>query len=134
MRQINQKVSEIYLNSGFDNDTSIGTLTMLANIESKLENLLSVIQTLPEDFVAATEKQKERKRRQEVREEKKAKQKKQQELRIKKYLKRSQAPIMKKTGKPLMFRSMPIEKKKQTAEKDADQPQDEGEDFMNFFM
>eukprot|EP01027_Heterolobosea_sp_BB2_P005804 GEZU01008831.1.p1 GENE.GEZU01008831.1~~GEZU01008831.1.p1 ORF type:complete len:442 (-),score=201.30 GEZU01008831.1:138-1463(-) len=128
LKQINAKVAEIYLNSGFDNDTSIGTLTMLTNIESKLENLLSVIQTLPAEFVANTEKQKERQRRQEVREEKKEKQKRQQEIRIKRYLKRSQAPVMKKTGKPLMFRSVPVEKQKKNGTGNESDGQNRGKD------
>lgn len=135
LKQITQKVEEIYVASGFDADPSMGTLSMLTNIESKLEYLLGVMAVLDPAFVAATEKQREKNRRDGVREIKKAKQRKQQDLRIKDHLKKSQAPVMRKTGKPLMERSVPIEKKKQTqatgsAKESGNTKNDTNEDFM----
>ena len=47
-------------------DSSLGTLQMLTNIEAKLEELLSIIGSMPPAEVEAAEKQKEKERRQRV--------------------------------------------------------------------
>ena len=111
---LSAKVNEVYVRCGFDSDASMSTLQMLTNIETKLEEYLTIIDEMPEDFVEAAEKAKEKERRQRAREEKIEQQKREQERRVRRALERAQAPVHKKTGKPLMFRSAPTRKKKVT--------------------
>ena len=111
---LSAKVNEVYVRCGFDSDASMSTLQMLTNIETKLEEYLTIIDEMPKDFVEAAEKAKEKERRQRAREEKIEQQKREQERRVRRALERAQAPVHKKTGKPLMFRSAPTRKKKVT--------------------
>lgn len=67
---------------------------------------------MPEEFVEASEKAREKERRTMAREQKIALSKREQEARLRRALERAQAPIHKKTGKMLMPRSQPIRKKK----------------------
>lgn len=116
LEDLSGKVRTVYEMCGFESDASVGTLQMLTNIEIKLEEYLSIILTLPEDFVIEAEKAREKARRTRVREEKLLQQQREQEARVKRALERAQAPIPKKTGKPTMFRSsLPKKVKKVTA-------------------
>ena len=90
----------------------MGILQMLKQVESKLEEHLSVVETMPVEELERMEKEKEKERRTRLREEKMAVFRKQQELRIQKSLERSQAPVKKKLGKPMMYRSDPPDRKK----------------------
>ena len=112
LEQLSAKVSEVYVRCGFDNDASLSTLQMLTNIEAKLDEYFSIIETMPTEFVEQAEKAKEKERRQRAREEKLEQQKREQERRVQRSLERAQAPVMKKTGKPVMFRSHVVRKKK----------------------
>lgn len=94
----------MYERCGFDADASVGTLTMLTNMETKLEEYLCVIDTMPMEYVEAAEKAREKDRRQCAREEKVELQQKEHEARVKRALERAAAPVFKKTGKPQMFR------------------------------
>jgi len=112
LEDLSLKVSEVYNKCGFDYDPSISTIQMLTNIESKLEEYLDVIDEMPPEFVEAAEKQKEKERRARFREEKIEQQRFEQEARVQRSLERAQAPVHKKVGKPLMFRSQPPSRKK----------------------
>jgi len=111
--ELQAKVTECYSKCGFDGDASMSILQMLSNIEARLEENLKVIDTLPHDFVAAAEKAREKERRSKIRVIKMREEKEKHEARTLKSLLRAQAPILQKTGKPLMVRGpMPSRKKK----------------------
>ena len=105
LKELTRRVTEVYVDCGFDHDPSISVLQMLTNIESKMEEYFAAIEKMPADMVADLEKQKEKERRRLAREEKTRQQKAEQELRFQRSLSRARAPAHKKTGKPVMFRS-----------------------------
>ena len=131
LESLSTKVADVYNRCGFDSDASMSTLQMLTNIETKLEEYLAVISGMPGDFVEASEKAKEKERRQRAREEKIEQQKREQERRTLRALERAQAPVHKKTGKPVMFRSAPIRKKKVTEAVQKDTEEAQLDAFMN---
>eukprot|EP00296_Roombia_truncata_P000037 JP435695.1.p1 GENE.JP435695.1~~JP435695.1.p1 ORF type:complete len:574 (+),score=184.33 JP435695.1:142-1722(+) len=132
LKELHEKVGEVYERCGFENDAAMDTLQMLANIESRLEEYLSRIDGMPEQYVEEAEKLKEKERRSRVREEKLEQQQLQQQEKINRSLARSQAPVVKKTGKPMMFRSAPsIKKKKQ---KETQIKENEDDDIAIFFQ
>jgi len=133
LEELNKRVSDVYNRCGFDTDASLGTLQMLANVESRLEEYLSIIERLPPAYVEEAEKAKERERRLRVREEKLEQQRVMQEERIRRSIERSQAPVPKKTGKPVMFRAPPIRKKKKAETLKATDG-DEEDDVREFFV
>lgn len=108
---LRQQVAQVYVKCGFDADASITTVQMLANIESKMEEYLTLAATMPKEYVEAAEKAREKERRQVVREERMAHQKREHEERVRRALERAAAPAFKKTGKPVMFRSQPLVRK-----------------------
>eukprot|EP00191_Tetraselmis_sp_GSL018_P005466 CAMPEP_0177599912 /NCGR_PEP_ID=MMETSP0419_2-20121207/13290_1 /TAXON_ID=582737 /ORGANISM="Tetraselmis sp., Strain GSL018" /LENGTH=595 /DNA_ID=CAMNT_0019092765 /DNA_START=281 /DNA_END=2069 /DNA_ORIENTATION=+ len=112
MDDLISKVSEVYVQCGFDRDASAGILQLLTNIEVRLDEYVGIVSKMPEEFVEATEKSREKERRTAAREQKIAASKREQEARLKRALERARAPIHKKTGKALMPRSQPIRKKK----------------------
>jgi hypothetical protein len=61
--------------------------------------------------VSEAEKGRERERRQVAREDKLAAARAEHELRVARALERAAAPVFKKTGKPVMFRSRPPQRK-----------------------
>ena len=109
--QLTSKVAEVYVRGGFDADASVGTLQMLTNIESKLEEYLAAVDTMPSDFADAIEKAREKERRRVARDEKLLAQKQEHESRMQRALERASAPVFKRTGKPVMARSQPLKKK-----------------------
>lgn len=116
--QLTSKVAEVYVRGGFDADASVGTLQMLTNIESKLEEFLIAIDAMPADFVDSIEKAREKERRRVARDEKLASQQREHEERLQRSLERASAPVFKKVGKPVMARSAPL-KKKQVVQEDS---------------
>lgn len=112
MEELVSKVTEVYVQCGFDRDNSVGILQMLTNIEVRLDEYLQQVSKMPQEFVESTEKAREKERRTAAREQKIAANKREQEARLRRALERAQAPIHKKTGKMLMPRSQPIRKKK----------------------
>jgi hypothetical protein len=118
LAQLTSKVAEVYVRGGFDADKSVGTLQMLTNIESKLEELLGAIDTMPVEFVEGMEKAREKERRKVARDEKLSSQQREHEARMARALERASAPVFKKQGKPVMYRSQPP-KKRVEAVKDA---------------
>lgn len=111
LKELADKVLEVHTACGFDADHDPNTLQMLSAIEAKLEELLTQL----EEAEAANpqqldllERQKEKDRRERVRHQRKELQDKKIEQRLKFSLIRSQAPVHKKIGKQIMFRSAPL--------------------------
>jgi len=130
LEELSAKVADVYVKCGFDSDASIGTLQMLTNIEAKLEEYLSVIDVMPDYFVETAEKHKEKERRQRAREEKLQQQRQEQERRVQRSLERAQAPVHKRTGKAVMFRSQPPVKR--VVEDDGPKVSSEEEELREF--
>lgn len=105
LEQLTRRVTEVYVECGFDHDPSVSVLQMLTNIEAKMEEYFAAIDKLPPKVVADLEKEKEKERRRLAREQKALEQKREQEIRFQRSLERARAPAHKKTGKPVMFRS-----------------------------
>eukprot|EP00199_Chlamydomonas_sp_CCMP681_P000248 CAMPEP_0119104450 /NCGR_PEP_ID=MMETSP1180-20130426/2658_1 /TAXON_ID=3052 ORGANISM="Chlamydomonas cf sp, Strain CCMP681" /NCGR_SAMPLE_ID=MMETSP1180 /ASSEMBLY_ACC=CAM_ASM_000741 /LENGTH=553 /DNA_ID=CAMNT_0007089215 /DNA_START=31 /DNA_END=1692 /DNA_ORIENTATION=- len=109
--ELTGKVAEVYVRGGFDADQSIGTLQMLTNIESKLEELLAVVDVMPAEFSEQLEKGREKERRRIARDEKLSAAQREHEARMARALERASAPVFKKLGKPVMTRSAPPKKR-----------------------
>ncbi|CEM00850.1 unnamed protein product [Vitrella brassicaformis CCMP3155] len=110
LKELAAKVSEVYLACGFDIDHDPDPLKMLEAIEAKLEELLAQLdecEGVNAELVRSLEREKEKERREAVRQHKIEMQHKKNEERLRASLKRSQEPIKKKKGKPVMFRSPP---------------------------
>ena len=84
------------------------SLSMLKELESKLEDLLFAISAMPERYVAAMEKLKEKERRERVRQERMAEAQRTYEERMKKSMARSLQPPKKRRGRQVMWRSRPL--------------------------
>ncbi|CAM9243189.1 unnamed protein product, partial [Hapterophycus canaliculatus] len=56
LRQLNKEVKHVYERCGFDASSSPTTLYMLSDLEARLEDLLSDIAHMPEEYVAKAEK------------------------------------------------------------------------------
>ena len=85
------------------------------------------------DQVRELERIKGSERRKEVREQKYEELRKMQELKVNRALERAAAPVTKKTGKPLMLRSAPKERKKKEDDKQTKGAEDE-DDIKAFFV
>merc|ERR1719191_179480 len=97
---------------------------MLSIIEAKLEELLGYMDPTDgydSEIVSHFERKKEIERRDRVREARKADLAKKNEDRLKASLLRSQAPVMRKTGKQIMFRSAKQQEKKQVKDNSEEQ-------------
>jgi hypothetical protein len=134
--KIEDKIKAIFktLNNLAD-ETNMDSLGMLAFIETKLEELHQLIKNpkngVEESFVATVMKQRDKDRRREARQVMLNKQAEEREERSKKALERSQAPVMKRVGKPVMWRSRPLDrKKKETVTKQETTVQEDDEFFM----
>lgn len=112
LEELNHKVKEVYRRCLGDSDGNLSTLQMLTSIENRLEQLFEFIELMPPEKVEQAEKMKDKERRQRLREEKLEAQRALQDERVQRALERARAPIKKKTGKPVVFRSAPPQKKK----------------------
>eukprot|EP00761_Pharyngomonas_kirbyi_P006867 gb/GECH01006876.1/.p1 GENE.gb/GECH01006876.1/~~gb/GECH01006876.1/.p1 ORF type:complete len:491 (+),score=158.82 gb/GECH01006876.1/:1-1473(+) len=106
-RRLDGRIETIFKEAGIGSDSQMSTLGMLSAIETKLTSVISEIIELPEDFRAKKEKERERYRRKMTRDQKMREQSIQQQERVKRALQRSQEPIKKAVGKPLMYKSVP---------------------------
>lgn len=118
LQELREKVKEVYRACGFD--ASKPTLQMLTDLEARLEELLSSIETMDPAYVARAEKEKEKQRRDRVREERLRQQQQAYEERLRKSMLRAQLPVHKKAGKQVMFRSRPLERKKRREQQNTD--------------
>lgn len=113
--RITEKIKSIYKTLGLGDDTNVGTLGSLTQIEVKLEDMRQQIQSssMEQAFVTQVMKQRDKDRRRDAREVLLTKQREERERRSKLALKRSEAPVKKRVGKPVMWRSRPNDHKKQ---------------------
>jgi hypothetical protein len=135
--KIEEKVKAIFrtLNNLGGDETNMDSLGMLTYIETKLEEMRQTIKNpkngIDEAFVAATMKQRDKDRRRQARQVMLNKQAEEREERSRKALERSQAPVIKRVGKPVMWRSRPIDtKKKETVVKQETTGEEDDEFFM----
>jgi len=108
---LGDKVKEVYQRCGFDSSSNPSTLFMLSDLEAQLEDLLTSLELMPEDYVKAVEKQKDKKRREAKRAEQKELQKALQDKKNKIAILRSMQPPPKRVGRQVMYRSQPPRRK-----------------------
>lgn len=125
------KVLSTYLRCGMDPDPSLGTLQMLSMIEQRMEDGLQMLKGIPQEFMKATEKAREKERREKAREDNMTALAAALEERRRKALARSKAPIPKRIGKPPMPRSfLPPKKKKEGVDKSGESDDAEFAEFL----
>ncbi|CEG38294.1 Domain of unknown function DUF4200 [Plasmopara halstedii] len=105
LKDLQDRVLEVYKRCGFETETKSSTLYMLTDLEARLEDLLSAIEQMPEDYVIKAEKEKEKERRERVRQERIALQQKMYDERMKKSMERSMQAPKKRKGRQVMWRS-----------------------------
>eukprot|EP00331_Platyophrya_macrostoma_P010300 CAMPEP_0176409388 /NCGR_PEP_ID=MMETSP0127-20121128/2472_1 /TAXON_ID=938130 /ORGANISM="Platyophrya macrostoma, Strain WH" /LENGTH=561 /DNA_ID=CAMNT_0017788765 /DNA_START=47 /DNA_END=1732 /DNA_ORIENTATION=- len=134
--RIEEKIKAIFrtLNNMGD-ETNMDSLGMLTFIETKLEEMRQCIKNprngIDEIFVASVMKQRDKDRRRQARQVMLNKQAEEREERSRKALERSQAPVIKRVGKPVMWRSRPLDKKKkETVTEQTNQGEEDDEFFM----
>ncbi|KAI8612042.1 hypothetical protein BC830DRAFT_1138587 [Chytriomyces sp. MP71] len=132
LEDLNHKVKEVYRRCFGDSDANLSTLQMLTNIENKLEQLFETIENMPKDKVEQAEKTKDKERRRRLREEKMETQRALQEERVQRALERAKAPVKKKIGKPVVFRSAPPQKKKKKEESSKKKEEEDLEYYFSF--
>ncbi|CAE7566941.1 FAP100 [Symbiodinium sp. KB8] len=122
LEKLGEGVQEVHSICTHENQDDGDTLQMLARIESKLEEYLAYLDEAEESGlgarVLAEEHKKERQRRLDLRMSRKLHQEKKIEDRLKASLHRSQAPVHKKVGKQIMFRSAPLFQARRVVQED----------------
>ncbi|CAK4380313.1 unnamed protein product [Aphanomyces euteiches] len=113
LKELHDKVLAVYQRCGFEADSNPNTLFMLTDLEARLEDLLSAIEHMPEDYVVKAEKEKEKERRERVRQERISQQTKMYEERMKKSMERSMQAPKKRKGRQVVWRSQPLRQTKQ---------------------
>ncbi|DBA02924.1 TPA: hypothetical protein N0F65_005951 [Lagenidium giganteum] len=131
LRELHDRVLEVYKRCGFEAETNSSTLYMLTDLEARLEDLLSAIEQMPEEYVIKAEKEKEKERRERVRQERISQQQKMYEERMKKSMERSMQAPKKRKGRQVMWRSQP-ERHIQHAEDDNKVDQGDEADHHHF--
>jgi len=118
------KVHDVYIRCQLARDQQQpDTLQMLGAIESRIEELIQGLDEAyqqDEELVMRLEWQKERDRRERVRENRLREQSEKQEDRLKQSLQRSQKPVFKKAGKQVMYRSPPLRQERKIVEDTTD--------------
>jgi hypothetical protein len=107
LQELHDRVLDVYKRCGFEAESNSSTLYMLTDLEARLEDLLSAIDQMPEEYVARAEKEKEKERRERVRQERISQQQKMYEERMKKSMERSMQAPKKRRGRQVMWRSQP---------------------------
>jgi len=128
--ELHEKVKEVYTLCEFEADSNPSTLFLLMELEAKLENHLSEMEELPEEYILKSLKEKEKERRERVRQERMAQQQKMYEERMKKSLQRSMQAPKKRKGRQVMWRSQPLRKAVQAERKDDGDGDDEDAQFF----
>jgi len=109
---LQERVSKVYIECEFESSSNPGTLTMLTELEGKLERLLTEMEMMDPKYVEDAEKAREKERREKVRLARMKKAQDEYEDRLQRSIDRAAAPVVKKKGKQVMFRSQPFKKKK----------------------
>ncbi|GMH97021.1 hypothetical protein TrVE_jg4567 [Triparma verrucosa] len=126
LQSLGDKVKEVYQRCGFDSSSNPSTLFMLSDLEAQLEDLLSALELMPEDYVKKVEKEKEKKRRELKRIEQQAAQEAKQAEKNKLAVARAMQPPPKRVGRQVMYRSQPVRRKvKQEAKTETQEELDE---------
>lgn len=136
--EIEEKVQKILRDTpipGIGDVTNMDTLGMLTLIEGRLEELHHIIldpaNGIDEKFAASVMKERDRARRHEARTLALQKAALERELRSQQALRRSQGPTEKRVGKPVMWRSRPLDtKKKQATENTDENAVNEDDEFL----
>lgn len=122
LEELAEKVKEVFSVCSQEDQGDGDTLQMLRNVEAKLEEFLSQLdeaeQTGLGHQVQALEHRKERDRRLQLRRQRKEQQERKIEERLRASLQRSQAPVHKKVGKQIMFRSAPLYQARKVVQED----------------
>ncbi|KAK9804129.1 hypothetical protein WJX73_002693 [Symbiochloris irregularis] len=100
------KLREVHSQCGFEGDSGLTSVQMLASLESRLEELLAAADQLSPEAMAAGQRAREAERRKAMREEKALKTAQEHDERERRAKERADAPIFKKTEKPAMTRSL----------------------------
>eukprot|EP01052_Picozoa_sp_SAG31_P009182 SAG31_NODE_478_length_15144_cov_15.165769_4_plen_217_part_00 len=100
----------------YDPDPDLDAIEMLTRIEKKLEVTFAKLDLMTEEELERAEKAKQKARRGVMRIVQQKQAKEEQDRKIKKSLEQAMAPVKKKTGKPIMFRSPPPQRKEKVAE------------------
>ncbi|OHS98328.1 hypothetical protein TRFO_08897 [Tritrichomonas foetus] len=103
---VNQ-ITEFHNKLGFDVVATYDATTMLKRIEDRMEELYQTLSQVDQRIVKELALEKARKRRDIERTEKAAKEQKEQEEKTMRALQLAKMPIKKKTGRPLMPRTVP---------------------------
>jgi len=109
--QLTARVAEVFVRAGFDADASLTSVQMLANMELRLEEWLAAAAAMPLEHVVEAEKARNKERRSIARDKKMDDAKRDHEARAHRDRERAAAPVFKKVGKPVMFRSQPAKKR-----------------------
>jgi len=123
LKELGEKVVEVHAACGNDKEADPDTQEMLKAIEAKLEELLNFLEEVEETEAGAKqveslEKQKDGIRRKNQRQQRIEQANQKTEERLRNSLQRSQAPIHKKVGKQIMFRSAPLFQARREVEQD----------------
>eukprot|EP00930_Biecheleria_cincta_P029183 TRINITY_DN2030_c0_g2_i1.p1 TRINITY_DN2030_c0_g2~~TRINITY_DN2030_c0_g2_i1.p1 ORF type:complete len:571 (-),score=174.04 TRINITY_DN2030_c0_g2_i1:78-1790(-) len=122
LKELGNRVAEVHSVCSTEGEGDGDTLQMLKNVEAKLEEFLTYLDEAEESGMAhqvqALEHRKEIDRRMALRRQRKEQQDRKIEERLKSSLERSQAPVHKKVGKQIMFRSAPLFQTKKVIQED----------------
>jgi len=116
--QLRSHIVAVFERCGFKATASSDTISMLTQLEGKLESLITLLSGMDPEYVGLKEREKERDRRVRVREARLKAQQEAHELRLATMKARAEAPVKKREGKPVMFRSAPFEKRVVVAKAD----------------
>jgi len=122
LEDLTVKTEDVYRNCGHEDKHDPDALLMLAAIEAKLEEYLNVFDDAEAaglgGLVESLERRSETNRRGLLKQRRKEQTEQKIEKRLKESLQRSQAPIHKKTGKQIMFRSAPLIQARRVVQED----------------
>eukprot|EP01065_Artemidia_motanka_P030633 TRINITY_DN36682_c0_g1_i1.p1 TRINITY_DN36682_c0_g1~~TRINITY_DN36682_c0_g1_i1.p1 ORF type:complete len:549 (+),score=281.87 TRINITY_DN36682_c0_g1_i1:58-1704(+) len=114
LKRIEDKVISIYKEWLGDDHSSKGTLMLMTEIETKLEELKKYIdEHVSPDMVSLLMKQRDKLRRDLLRQKKRDEEREKQQRRADQVLRRAFQSVKKRVGKPVMWRSKPDERKKE---------------------
>jgi len=136
---LKESVRQLYArccpHSSADHDR--GPLQMLAEIEAEVEKLITGLEEYSQlgpggaDLITELEKGKEKARRDRLREVSMREKEAKDERRLKASLERSQAPVFRKAGKQVMYRSPPLRTEQKVVEDNTDQEAMEDERLIS---
>jgi hypothetical protein len=91
----------------FHRESEMSPLRMLMVVEARLEQLATALETIDPAFVAHKQSEQEKKRREQHRIRKQIRQEEEQRMKMEHALARATRPIQKRSGRPLMPRTLP---------------------------